>query len=251
MAALASCLACERIDESETYGRADRREPAVPQPTVQRDLPAIREHGTLRMLTRYNAISYFVHRGGEAGFDYELCQRFARQRDLSLEVVIPEAGEDVVSLLNSGRADVVCAGLTVTDDLARYVDATRPVAMVEKVVVLPPGEQAMDDPALLAGLTLTVPDHDPYLAELKRWRDEQGLEITIQPGLPLMETEELIARVARGDLQATVADDAVLAAVRSYLDDDVRVGPTLGEPRAWSGSCGATAPSCAPPSTHS
>ncbi|MBD3222138.1 transglycosylase SLT domain-containing protein [bacterium] len=228
---LAVLAACERIDDAALYGRPDRRAPAVPQPIVQRDLDAIRTDGTLRMLTRYNATSYFVHRGGEAGFDYELCQRFARARELALEVVIPEADEDLVSLLNSGRADVVCAGLTLTDDLSRYVEATRPVAMVQKVVVLAPGVDVPTGEADLDGLTLTLPAHDPYLDELKRWRDRVGLDLAILPGMPLVETEELIARTARGEIQGTVADDIVVAAVQSYLEEEVRRGPALGQPR--------------------
>jgi membrane-bound lytic murein transglycosylase F len=222
---------CERIEDTGLYGRPDRSVPAIAQPTIQRDLDEIRDDGTLRMLTRYNATSYFVHRGGEAGFDYELCQRFAQREDLALEVVIPEAGEDMISLLNSGQADVVCAGLTLTEDLARYVDATRPVAMVQKVVVLAPGVSEPTEQQDLRGLTLTLPAHDPYLDELKRWRDAEDLDLTILPAVPLVETEELIARVAGGELQATVADDIVVAAVQSYLEDEVHLGPTLGEPR--------------------
>ncbi|MEZ4388239.1 MAG: transporter substrate-binding domain-containing protein [Candidatus Krumholzibacteriia bacterium] len=228
---LLGLAACERIEDDGLHGRPDRSRPAVPQPTLQRDLEAIRSSGTLRMATRYNAISYFVHRGGEAGFDYELCQRFARDLGLNLEVVIPEPDEDMISLLNTGRADVVCAGLTLSDRLARYADPTRPVAMVQKVVVRPPGSPPLADPHELDGLTLTVPARDPYLDELRRWRDDAGIDLSVLPGMPLTETEELIALVSQGALAATVADDAVVEAVRSYLDGDVTVGPTLGPPR--------------------
>lgn len=231
LGSLLSFAACEKIEDQALYGRPDRSRPAVPQPTVEHDLDEIAQDGALRMLTRYNATSYFVHRGGEAGFDYELCQRFARAQDLALEVVIPEPGEDMISLLNSGRADVICAGLTLTEDLARYAEATRPVAMVQKVVVLSPGVSRPTAEQELRGLALTLPAHDPYLAELKRWRDDAGIDVTILPSLPLVEVEELIARTARGELQATVADDIVIDAVESYLEDDVIRGPVLGEPR--------------------
>lgn len=183
------------------------------------------------MLTRYNATSYFIHRGGQAGFDYELCERFARAEKLHLDVVIPEVSDDAVSLLNSGRADVICAGLTSSNHLTPYVAATRPVALVHKVLVRPPGTDATRPLTEFSGLTITVPAHDPYLEDLKIWRDQHGLDFTVQAGLPLVETEEMIARVARGELQATVADDAVVDAVRSYLDDEIVVGPVLGDQR--------------------
>lgn len=234
LAALTLC-ACEPVEPFGRYGGPDRQVPAVPQPLVARDLPEIKRSGTLRMLTRYNATSYFVHRGGEAGFDFELCQRFARSQNLTLEVVIPEPGEDLVSLLNSGAGDVVCAGLTGTAELELYVETTRPVNFVHKVVVLPLQDARPATPEALAGLTLTVPAHDPFLGELIRWRDRRGLDLTVQPGLPLVETEELIARVSRGELAATVADDAVVEAVRAYLQQEIRLGPVLGErlPVVW------------------
>ena len=235
LVALLAASACERIEDFGRYGGPDRQQPAVPHPALERDLSAIRKTGTIRMLTRYNATSYFVHRGGEAGFDYELFQRFARRLDLSLEVVIPESGEDLVSLLNSGAADVICAGLTGTVDLEKYAAATRPVSFVHKVVVLPPDDTRPPTLEALAGLTLTVPAHDPYLVALTRLRDRNNLDVAVQSGLPLMETEELIARVSRGELAATVADDAVVDAVRSYLDGEIRLGPVLGDrqPVVW------------------
>jgi len=226
---------CERIEDFGRYSGPERLTPAVPNPAVERDLDAVVAAGTIRMLTRYNATSYFVHRGGEAGFDYELFQRFARPRGLAVEVVVPEPGEDLVSLLNSGAGDVICAGLILTAELDQYVDATRPVSFVQKVVVRPPGVSPATRLADLAGLTLTIPAHDPYLGELIRLREREDLDLTVQPGLPLVEMEELIARVSRGDVAATVADDALVEAVRSYLDGEVVVGPPVGgrQPLVW------------------
>ena len=234
---VALCLvaACERVDDFGRYGSPERLRPSVTSPAVARDLSEIRAGGTIRLLTRYNATSYFVHRGGQAGFDYELFQRFARRYELSLEVVIPEPGEDLIGLLNSGAGDVVCAGLTHTEELDQYAEATRPVSFVHKVVVLPPDDERPADLADLAGLTITVPVHDPFLYELMRIRDRDHLDLTVQPGLPLVEAEELIARVSRGELAATVADREVVEAVRSYLDGEIRLGPVLGErrPLVW------------------
>ncbi len=231
MVGLVGVVACERIEDFGRYGGPDRLAPSVPQPIISRDLAEIRRSGTIRMLTRYNATSYFMHRGGEAGFDYELFQRFARSQGLALEVVIPEPGQDLVSLLNSGVGDVICAGLTVTDELDLYVEATRPVMFVNKVAVLPPQDPRPATIESLAGLTLTVPAHDPFLGELLRWRRHSGVDVTVQPAPPLVEAEELIARVSRGELAATVVADALVDAVRAYLDGDVRIGPVLEERR--------------------
>ncbi len=235
LASMLALGACEKIEDVGQYDNTARVRPAVPSPAVDRDFTAIRANGVIRMLTRYNATSYFVHRGGQAGFDYELFQRFARRHGLTVEVVIPEPGEDLISLLNSGAGDVICAGLSHTPDLDQYVEASRPVSFVQKVLVRPPDDTRPANLADLAGLTVTVPAHDPFRHELTRMRDERDLDLKVQPGLPLVEVEELIARVSRGELDATVADDAVVKAVRSYLESEIQVGPVLSEQRpiAW------------------
>jgi membrane-bound lytic murein transglycosylase F len=98
------CAGCqERLD---TQGRP-LDAPGVDHPAVDRDLGRIRESGVLRLVTHYSSSSYFIHKGGPAGFDYELVERFAREHKLSVDVVIPRHGEDMVSLLNAGKGDIV------------------------------------------------------------------------------------------------------------------------------------------------
>ena len=87
-----------------------RSQPEQPHTLLERDLPEIRKGGTLRMIAFYNLRSYFVHKGGQAGFDYELVARFAKERDLTLEVIVAEPGDDLITMLNTGRGDIVCTG---------------------------------------------------------------------------------------------------------------------------------------------
>ncbi|MFO7654046.1 MAG: transglycosylase SLT domain-containing protein [Candidatus Krumholzibacteriia bacterium] len=204
--------------------------PAVPHPLVERDLPAIASSGVVRMITRYNSTSYFIHKGGQAGFDYELFQRYAAQLGLAVQVVIPDPGEDAISLLNSGRGDVVCAGTTYDPQLDRWVAATRPANFVQKVVVLPAADPRPDELTALQGLTISVPESSPLRAELRRLRRRDGINLFVHAVSGPVEAEELVARVGRNDLQATVADDVLVRAVSSYLDG-FRMGPALGEKR--------------------
>ncbi len=232
---LVGCLGgCQPIDDYPGYEGPRLAEPVVPRPMVERDLQAIVNAGTIRMITRYNGSSYFIHRGGGAGFDFELLRLFAAEHGLTLEVVIPEPSEDLVSLLNSGRGDVICAGLTQSPLLDQYASATRPVSFVQKVLVLPPGDQRPATLASLAGLTITLPLHDTFRIDLLQLRKQDNLGFILQTAHPLVEQEELIAMVTRGEIQATVADDIVVNAARAYLPD-VHTGVTLGEriPVVW------------------
>ena len=218
----------ERIDPVTGFGGS--RQPAVAYPEQDRDLAEISRSGVLRMVARYNSSSYFVHKGGQAGFDYELLVRFARLHGLTVETVVPGPDEDEITILNSGRGDLVCTGWTPDDDLGRWVDWTRPTNFVRKAVVM-----RVDDPrgpglADLNTTVLTLPAGDPFKAELMRLRREHGARFRIADGRPLAAPEELLALVDKGELQAVVVDDVIARAAMTYLKD-IRIVLRLGEQR--------------------
>jgi peptidoglycan lytic transglycosylase F len=222
----------ERIDPGTKDDHSG--EPAIPYPVVERDLAEIRQSGILRMITYYSSSRYFIHKGGQAGFDYELVSRFAKEQGLTLEVVIPQEEEDLVSLLNSGQGDVVCAGLTPDDRLEKWVSWTRPTNFVNKVIVLSARDRRPATLENLAGLTLTLPDQDPFRQELISIRDESGSGFYLRSAGSTAQAEELLAMVSRQEIQGTVADDIVARAGMAYLPG-LRMGPTLGakRPTVW------------------
>ena len=223
----------ERLATDGAAG-GDTRTPLVPHPQVERDLDEILRSGVVRMVARYNSSSYFVHKGGQAGFDYELLLWFAREHDLTIEVVVPEPGEDEISLLNSGRGDVVCTGWTPAEDLARWVAWTRPTNFVRKALLLPADDLRGEDLTALNGLVVTLPHGDPFRGELQRLRRNAGAHFRVTEGRPLAGPEELLALLDRGDLQAVVTDDVVARAAMAYLEN-IRVATPLGDirPTVW------------------
>ncbi len=102
----------ERINHATTGDTVDQ--PTFPHPLLERDWAQIQKSGVLRMITFYNSRTYFIHKGGQAGFDYELLERFARDHGLTVEAVIAQPGDDLISMLNSGQGDVICSGLPAT-----------------------------------------------------------------------------------------------------------------------------------------
>lgn len=222
----------ERIDER--FPDRMTGTPAVPHPTVQIDLQDLQEQGILRMITLYNSSGYFIHKGGQAGFDYELMKRFAQEQGLSLQSVVPEPGEDLVSLLNSGQGDVVATGLVLDPGLESWVTWTRPTNFVHKVVVWQRDQDRKEGLAGLAGLKVFLPHGDPFRSKVLDLRDESTVHFFVGAGLPGAHAEDLLAEVANGELDAVVVDDVLAKAAMSYLPD-IELGPTVGErmPTVW------------------
>jgi membrane-bound lytic murein transglycosylase F len=209
-------------------------EPAIPHAKVERDLADLRADGVLRVLFRYDSSNYFLHKGGQAGFEFELVERFARERGLTISAVVTEPGADIVSLLNDGTGDIACGSLIAEPGHERWVALTRPTNFVQKVLVLPADDERPDSTTALAGLTVTLPRHDPFRQELLELSEAGGWGLQLGASPVRLGAEDLIAEVARGRLDAAVVDDLVAQAALTYRDD-VRVGMSLGErrPTVW------------------
>jgi membrane-bound lytic murein transglycosylase F len=220
----------ERIDHSGNWNGTGGV-PLAPNPLVVRDLADIDDRGVIRMITRYNSSSYFIHRGGQAGFDYELVWRFAKERGLTVEVVIPEPGEDFVTLLNTGRGDLVAAGLDTETGLERWGDWTRPTNFTRKVLVLPADSSREADFRSLAGLIITVPAGDPFRERLQDLRLGLNIRFFVTEGRPGDQAEDLLALLDRGELDAVAVSDNIARSAQAYLPN-LKLGVELGERQA-------------------
>jgi membrane-bound lytic murein transglycosylase F len=77
------------------------------------------------VLTRNNAVSFYLYKGNRDGFDYELIKGFAKSRGLTLEVVLAPSYDELVPMLKAGKGDVIAASLTVTPAREKDVAFTR------------------------------------------------------------------------------------------------------------------------------
>lgn len=203
---------------------------------LNRDFEEITDSGTLRMITRYNSSTYFLHQGMEVGFEYEFLKDFANRQNLDLEVVIIGPDDNPLEMLNSGIGDVIAANLTVTPELESYVNFTNPYNSVSHLIVY--SESAFQKPATVEGLagsdvTITVPKNSPYHERLIELREE-GHKLDIDIVDEELDSESLLLQVANGTIQATVADDHIFEAAGLYMDGLLR-GPEISRDKkiAW------------------
>lgn len=193
------------------------------------DLDAIKKRKVLRVLTRNSAATYFLWRGELLGFEYELAKRFADEHGLRLEMVVPPGRDDLIPWLEQGKGDLIAASLTISPQRENgAVVFSRPYHTISEILVTRSDDETLQKPEDLAGRTVVVRRSSSYwqsLLALKR----QGIALQLQAAPEGLETEEIIARVADGSYDLTVADSHILDIELTWRDD-IRAAFPLGEP---------------------
>ena len=197
------------------------------------DLPQIKERKVLRVLTRNAAATYFLWRGQLLGFEYELAKRFADKQGLRLEIVVPPDAESMLPWLREGRGDIVAAALTPTEERMKGgVVFARPYNYVSQVVVTRTDDEIKDVDDL-AGRTFHVRRSSSYWDTLAGLL-EDGVGLQLEAAPEAMETEEIIARVAAGEYDVTLADSHVLDIELTWREDVKGAFPLVeGIALAW------------------
>ncbi|RMG65090.1 MAG: lytic transglycosylase F [Bacteroidetes bacterium] len=224
LSCLLACPAPPEPDEGPETG-------TLTEPQLTRDWAEIQAEGVLRAITVYSATSYFLYRGQPMGFEYELLERFAKEQDLRLEMVIAEDMDAMFDMLNRGEGDLIAHGLTVTRPRKQYVAFTRHYFTTHQALVQrkPPNWRQMklheiegllvQDPLDLIGDTVHVRRRSSYFQRLCNLSEEMGGEIVIDTVPGTMPTEDIIREVAEGRYRYTVADYHLAAINATYFTD--------------------------------
>ena len=208
------------------------------EPIFTGDLDGIRERGKLRVLTRNNPVTYFLHRGERRGFEYKLARMLAESLDVRLEMVVAPSRDELIPWLLEGRGDVIAASLTATPTRAESVEFTKPYLRVDEVLVGPAAaaEPADADAGVavsiatladLEGETVHVRRSSSYYGTLTALRSEVDFAIEIVP--EDLETQQILGMVGDGEIPLTVADTHILQVERAYRDDIAPLLALTGE----------------------
>ena len=199
-----------------------------PQPFTD-DLPGLKQRRRLRMITRNHAMTYFIHRGRQVGFEYELIKEFADRHDLRLDIVIPDSHADLLSYLNEGKGDVVAAAITITEARGQQAAFTLPYNEVDELVVVRAEEDSIARLEDLAGRTVHVRASSSFYTTLMALEDSiAGLQVVPLPDD--LETEAILAGVEAGRYDITLCNSNLLEVELAYgraLKAAFRIKPTV------------------------
>ncbi|NIP43936.1 MAG: transporter substrate-binding domain-containing protein [candidate division Zixibacteria bacterium] len=213
---------------------------------VNMDLPAIKERGSLRAITTYSATSYFIYRGRPMGYEYELLTRLADHLNLNLEIVIAKNLDSLISMLKKGDGDIIAHGLAVTQQRKERVAFATPHTVTRQVLVQRLPEKWRDmmrheieealirNPIDLIGKKVYVRKNSSYYQRLINLSDEIGGDIDIELVPGDLATEDLIAMVAEGEIDYTIADQYIAAINKTYHPDlDIKTAISFPQHIAW------------------
>ncbi|MBZ4657919.1 MAG: rane-bound lytic murein transglycosylase [Bacteroidota bacterium] len=188
-----------------------------------RDYPQIKKSGELNVVTDYNAIGYFVSGDTLAGFQYELLRRLEKDWQIKVNIFLENKLEENLEGLLSRRYDIIARSIPVNIDLRSKVAFTQPILLNKQVLVqrkaeynngIAPIRQHLE----LAKKTIYVPANSPVILRLDNLSHEIGDTIFIIQD-PSYETEQLIMKVAGGDIDFTVCDEKMATQMEKRLPE--------------------------------
>lgn len=192
------------------------------------DLEDIKRRRVLRVAMLNNSASYFVHRGEEMGFQFELADLLADKLGVRLEVVVPDKPNAIAELLRNGRADLAVSS---TQNKEQSVVYSSPYMFANQVLVQKASEAPVTKLEALEGRTITVRESSAYWPVLLKARDVGHFQLAAAD--EALETEDLIDQVASGKLALTVANSSLFEIERQIRSgaqgDDVQATLVLAE----------------------
>lgn len=217
----------------------------LPDP-VEFDLDRIKERGTLIALIDNNSFSYFLYQGKPLGFEYELLATMAAKIGVKLQIEVEKDLNKLFERLLNGEGDVIAHNLTVTKERKEYVAFTDPFIYTKQVLIQrkPANWQTKKSHQIekemirnavdLIGKEVTVRARSSFYKRLENLSEEIGGDIVIVEASSGVETEELIDRVASGEISYTIADKNIAnmtAAFYREIDDKTEL--TTDQQIAW------------------
>ncbi|NCC09956.1 MAG: transporter substrate-binding domain-containing protein [Bacteroidia bacterium] len=182
------------------------------------DLSQIKDSGELVVLTLYGSTTYFIYRGQEMGFQYELSEQFAKSLGLKLRVVVAKNIDDMIHKLRAGEGDLIAYNLPITKRWKDSLNFCGEEVVTHQVLVQSNAKRGkpLTDVTELIGKEVTVTP-GKYYDRLVNLDNELGGGIQIK----LLEsdsisTEDLIRKVSKGELAYTVADDDLARLNKTY-----------------------------------
>ncbi len=185
---------------------------------ILQDLPQMKDSGLLVALTLNSSISYFDYRGEPMGFQYELAKQFAESQGLKLEIKTAPDTYELMHMLLSGKGDLIAYPLPNIKEFKDSVLFCGEDVITHQVLVQRNGSKnkPITNVTQLIGKEVYAKP-GKYLNRLINLDKELGGGILIRRvDNDSISTEDLIARVASGEIDYAVCDNDLARLNKTY-----------------------------------
>lgn len=238
---VAALVSCDNDTQSNTFKKRTKK----PVKEQNQGLSSVLASKKIRAVTNYGSLSYFIYRGEPMGYQYELLKNLCNSLNVELELIIEKDLSKCIDMLNNNEVDILAMGLTMTNKRRKQLLFTEPIIVSRQVLVQrkPDGwrkmatadeiESHMLRSTLdLSGKTIYVEEGTVFEEQLNRLADEIAGHIEVVSDH--REVEQLIATVASGEIDFTIADEHVaLVNTRYYPSLDVATAVSFPQKIAW------------------
>ncbi len=200
------------------------------------ELKHVKLRGKLRVMTDYNSTNYFIYKGRTMGFQYDMLQALAKHLGVNLELTVNNDLRESFEALERGDVDLLGMNLAVTNQRIDKFNFTVPHSQSRQVLIqLNDSIQPVSyisNQSQLVGKDIHVSEASSFEERLKSLSEELGASINVIP--EKMEVEQLISKVASGELKYTIADENVAIVNQTYYPEiDIKTTVSFPQNLAW------------------
>lgn len=192
---------------------------------------------TLRVVTLYSPMSFFLYREDTLGYDYSLVRRFANAKGLYLDIDVAPNLERAVNMLDSGMTDLIAYEVPVTAEYKETVYPCGPQNYTSQVLVqhIENDKPLITDVTELVGKEVWVVPNSKYQYRLENLNQELGGGITIRMiDRDTIIGEDLIEMVSRREIPFTVVDSDIARLNKTYHNDvDISLEISFRQRSSW------------------
>ena len=201
-----------------------------------RDLAQIKDSGELVVLTLYSSTSYFIYRGQDMGFQYELSEQFAKSLGVKLRVEVANNVPDMIKKLLAGEGDIIAYNLPITKEWKDSLTYCGEEVITHQVIVQRNNGKTkpLTDVTQLVGQEVYVKPGKHY-KRLVNLNNELGggINIHLVRGDSIT-IEDLMSQVAQGKIAYTIADNDLARLNKTYYPNlNISLSVSFDQRASW------------------
>lgn len=213
-----------------------RRAQAVDEKKTTDDLQQIKDKGELVVLTLYRSTSYFIYRGEEMGFQYELSEQFAQSLGVKLRVEVANTVPELIEKLTAGEGDLIAYPLPITKERKDSLTYCGEAIITHQVLV----QRSRLRTTPLKDVTELI-GKEVYVKPGKHYERLVNLDNELGGGIRIhrvdndsITAEDLITQVAQGKIDYAIADNDVARLNATYYPNlNINVQVSFDQRASW------------------